>query len=176
MAVDYNKTRWENREVERPRTYQLVDNGDGTTTLIPAEGNVLSEGTPIVATTMQQIEDAIEMLSITSQISEKGQTSNGHYLKFSNGNLLCWGLMSFSATTGANGALHSVTLPTKGLPASFSHTTYFCGVTPYFTECVGVDIRSRAVDFFEPRIFTISPMTDKYIEMGYFCFGRWYES
>jgi hypothetical protein len=172
----YSKTIWTNREVERPNTYNLVDNGDGTTTLVKAEGNILSAGTPIVASNMNKIEDYLETLALTTEFVEKGQTSNGHYIKFANGNQICWGLMSFSATTGANGALHSATLPTKGLPASFSHTTYYCGVMPYFTECVGVDIRSRAVDFFEPRIYTISPISAKYIEMGYFCFGRWYES
>lgn len=176
MVVDYNKTIWTNREVERPRTYTFVTNGDGTTTLVPAEGSVLSEGTPIIASNMNKIEDAIEMLSITSQISEKGQTSNGHYLKLSNGNLICWGLMSFSATTGGMGSLHAVTLPLKALPASFSHTTYYCGVIPYFSECVGVNIRARNATAFEPRIYSISAFTDKYIELGYFCFGRWYES
>lgn len=172
----YNKTIWTNREVERPNTYNLVDNGDGTTTLVKAEGNILSAGTPIVASNMNKIEDALENFALTSEIVEKGQTSNGHYLKFANGNLLCWGLMSFSATTGAMGSLYASTLPTKGLPAQFSHTTYFCGVTPYFTECVGVDIRSRAVDFFEPRIYTYNAISNKYIELGYFCYGRWYES
>jgi hypothetical protein len=172
----YNKTIWTNREVERPNTYNLVDNGDGTTTLIKAEGNILSEGTPIVASNMNKIEDALENFALTSEIAEKGQTSNGHYLKFANGNQICWGMMTFNATTGVNGALHSVTLPTKGLPSAFSHTTYFVSITPYFTEAVGVDIRSRAVDFFEPRVYSISALSNKYVEFGYFCFGRWYES
>lgn len=172
----YSKTIWTNREVERPRTYNLVDNGDGTTTLVPQEGNILSAGTPIIASNMNKIENALENFSLTSEIVEKGQTQNGHYLKWANGNLLCWGLMSFSATTGAMGSLYASTLPTKALPAEFSHTTYFCGVTPYFTECVGIDIRSRATSFFEPRIYTYNAFSDKYIELGYFCFGRWYES
>lgn len=171
----YNKTIWTNREVENPRTYTFVTNGDGTTTLVPAEGAILSEGTPIVASNMNKIEDYLESLSLTTEIAEKGQTSNGHYLKFANGNQICWGMITYNASTGPNGALHSATLPTKGLPSAFSHTTYFVSITPYFTEAVGVDIRSRATDFFEPRVYTISAIVDKYIEFGYFCFGRWYE-
>jgi hypothetical protein len=172
----YDKTIWTNREVERPRTYQFVDNGDGTNTLVPAEGNILSEGTPIVADNMNKIENALENFSLTSEIVEKGQTSNGHYLKFANGNQICWGMMTFNATTGVKGSLYAITLPTKGLPSAFSHTTYFVSITPYFTEAVGVDIRTRSTDFFEPRVFTISEIVDKYVEFGYFCFGRWYES
>lgn len=52
----YFKNTWENREVENPRTYTLVDNGDGTTTLVPAEGNIISQGTPIIAENMNNLE------------------------------------------------------------------------------------------------------------------------
>jgi len=55
----YTPTQWKNREVERPRTYQLQNNGDGTTTLIPAEGNVIEPGTPIIAENMNKIEQGI---------------------------------------------------------------------------------------------------------------------
>ena len=56
----YVKTDWKNREVERPRTFTLVENPDGTVTLIPAEGEVYEQGTPIVATVMNNMEDGIE--------------------------------------------------------------------------------------------------------------------
>jgi hypothetical protein len=56
----YIPTVWENREVEKPRTYTLQGNGDGTTTLIPAEGNIISEGTPIVAENLNNMESGIE--------------------------------------------------------------------------------------------------------------------
>jgi hypothetical protein len=56
----YLKTIWENREVEKPRTYTLQGNGDGTTTLIPAEGNIISEGTPIVAENLNNMENGID--------------------------------------------------------------------------------------------------------------------
>lgn len=56
----YEKTLWKNREVERPRTFTMQDNGDGTITLIPAEGQVIEPGTPIIADTMNKIEQGIE--------------------------------------------------------------------------------------------------------------------
>jgi hypothetical protein len=57
--LTYVKTVWKNRIVERPRTYQLRDNGDDTVTLISAEGVVTEEGTPVDEITMNKIEDQI---------------------------------------------------------------------------------------------------------------------
>lgn len=56
----YTKTEWKNREVEKPRTFSLTENPDGTITLTPAEGEIIEPGTPIVAVTMNNIEDGIE--------------------------------------------------------------------------------------------------------------------
>lgn len=57
--MPYVPTVWKNREVERPRTYIQQDNGDGTITLIPAEGTVIEPGTPIIASNMNNIEQGI---------------------------------------------------------------------------------------------------------------------
>lgn len=58
--MTYEKTTWKNRLVERPRTYQLQQNADGTVTLIPKEGEVLETGTPVNAENMNKIEDELE--------------------------------------------------------------------------------------------------------------------
>jgi hypothetical protein len=55
----YDRTYWENREVEKPRTYTMTDNPDGTVTLNTAEGQVFVAGTPIVAENMNKIEDQL---------------------------------------------------------------------------------------------------------------------
>lgn len=60
--MPYVKTNWKNRSVEKPRTFTLKENPDGTITLIPSEGTVYEAGTPIVADTMNNIENAIEEL------------------------------------------------------------------------------------------------------------------
>ena len=49
----YNPTVWTNREVEKPRTYVMTDNGDGTITLTPSEGQVFAQGTPLDATNLK---------------------------------------------------------------------------------------------------------------------------
>ena len=56
----YVRTVWKNREVERPRTYEKIENPDGTITLIPSEGTIIEEGTPIIAANMNNIEQGIE--------------------------------------------------------------------------------------------------------------------
>jgi hypothetical protein len=43
--VAYSKTVWKDRVVQNPLTYTLQSNGDGTTTLIPAEGAITEPGT-----------------------------------------------------------------------------------------------------------------------------------
>lgn len=58
----YEPTDWKNREVERPRTFTMQDNSDGTITLIPAEGKVSEPGTPIMAANMNKIEKQLVVL------------------------------------------------------------------------------------------------------------------
>lgn len=55
----YNPTDWRDRVVERPRTYSLQDNGDGTYTLLPMPGNIIEPGTPVNAGNMNKIEQGI---------------------------------------------------------------------------------------------------------------------
>lgn len=55
----YNRTVWENREVENPRTYVIETNSDGTVTLVPAEGTVIEAGTPISADPLNNVEEGI---------------------------------------------------------------------------------------------------------------------
>ena len=55
----YNPTQWKDRVVERPRTYSLQDNGDGTYTLLPMPGNIIEPGTPVNAGNMNKIEQGI---------------------------------------------------------------------------------------------------------------------
>lgn len=64
--MGYVKTEWKNREVERSRTFMVQNNADGTITLIPAEGTIIEPGTPIIASTMNNMENAIELLDANS--------------------------------------------------------------------------------------------------------------
>lgn len=59
----YTPLNWKNREVERPRTFQLQNNSDGTVTLIPKEGAIVEPGTPIIADNMNRIEQGIVEVS-----------------------------------------------------------------------------------------------------------------
>jgi hypothetical protein len=71
--LTYLKTTWENREVEKPRTYTLVNNPDGTVTLTPAEGNIITQGTPIIADNMNNLE---------TQFDESVQYTDAQVLNF----------------------------------------------------------------------------------------------
>jgi len=58
--VAYTKTLWKDRLVEKPLTFNVQNNPDGTITLMPAEGQVIEAGTPIIANNMNNIEQGIE--------------------------------------------------------------------------------------------------------------------
>lgn len=77
--ADYVKTEWTNREVEKPRTYIMTDNGDGTITLTPSEGQVFTPGTPLDATNLNKIEDGIEytQASLNGKVDKTGGTLTG---------------------------------------------------------------------------------------------------
>jgi len=57
--TSYVKTTWTDRIVQKPLTYTQQNNGDGTTTLIPAEGTITQSGTPITASALNNMEQGI---------------------------------------------------------------------------------------------------------------------
>jgi hypothetical protein len=94
--MPYVPTVWTNREVEKPRTYTLQTNADGTTTLVPAEGTVIAAGTPITADKLNNLEKQYEQamadvgglyvpknnLGAVWGFSDGGQSFNAGYLGF----------------------------------------------------------------------------------------------
>jgi hypothetical protein len=59
----YERTNWQDHTVEYPGRYRMTDNGDGTVTLTPVPGEVYTQGTPITAGRMNNIEDRIDELA-----------------------------------------------------------------------------------------------------------------
>ncbi|MEG2514207.1 MAG: hypothetical protein RSA92_02635 [Bacteroidaceae bacterium] len=55
----YNKTRWQDHVTEHQNRYREVENGDGTTTHEPIEGEVLQQGTSQSAKNFNNMEDGI---------------------------------------------------------------------------------------------------------------------
>lgn len=50
---------WKDRVVEKPRTFNVQNNADGTITLIPAPGQIVEPGTPVNATNLNGLEDDV---------------------------------------------------------------------------------------------------------------------
>lgn len=85
----YDPTVWEDRVVERPRTYQIQNNPDGTITLIPAPGQVYEEGTPVNATNLNKLEQGLKTHEtdntahgITSKVLGPSSAINGNIAIF----------------------------------------------------------------------------------------------
>jgi hypothetical protein len=72
----YIPTTWENREVEKPRTYIMTDNADGTITLTPSEGTVFVAGTPLDAVNLNKMEEQIA-LNDANKVNRDGDTFTG---------------------------------------------------------------------------------------------------
>lgn len=75
--MSYVKTSWKDRVVERPNTYTMTDNGNGTVTLTPVPGQIIERGTPLNAENLNKIEDAI--------VETNAQLSQVNSLKVGNG-------------------------------------------------------------------------------------------
>ena len=57
--VAYTPTEWKDHIVERPRTYTISPNDDGTITLHPVSGTVEQQGTPVSAKNLNHIEQGV---------------------------------------------------------------------------------------------------------------------
>ena len=55
----YTKQLWEDRIVEKPMTYMMATNEDGTVTLTPVPGTITNEGSKVNAERMNHIEQGI---------------------------------------------------------------------------------------------------------------------
>ena len=64
----YGKTEWKDHEVERPRTYSIVENEDGTLTLTPVTGEVYQQGTPVNAANLNKAEAGIADAHLFSRV------------------------------------------------------------------------------------------------------------
>ena len=59
VIQSYEPIGWKDHIVQKPRTYTPIHNEDGTITLIPAEGEVWQQGTPISAEHLNHMEKGI---------------------------------------------------------------------------------------------------------------------
>ena len=79
MAVNYTTIGWENRVVERPRTYTAEVNQDGSRTDTPAPGEVVQGGTPLNEDNLghmdRGIADCAEQLNATMENLAEAQAT-----------------------------------------------------------------------------------------------------
>jgi hypothetical protein len=59
VPEEYTRTNWSDRIVERPSTYTMTQNPDGTITLTPSPGTVVQEGTIVNAGRLNNIEEGL---------------------------------------------------------------------------------------------------------------------
>lgn len=59
MKKYYERVGWKDHIVENPFNFEEKKNKDGTITLIPKQGEILQEGTPVNARTLGHMEDGI---------------------------------------------------------------------------------------------------------------------
>lgn len=77
--MPYTKTTWTDRVVAYPLTFNLQKNADGTTTLIPAEGAVSAQGTPLTATNFNNIENYLASIAPTIDTAITGTSARKMY-------------------------------------------------------------------------------------------------
>jgi hypothetical protein len=77
----YTKNVWKDQDVQRPRTYEVINNQDGSITLNDSFGVATEIGTPVNATNMNHIEDGIAgndtaITTINSKIPNNASSVN----------------------------------------------------------------------------------------------------
>lgn len=60
----HKRTKWVDHVVERPNTYKETANGDGTITHEDASGEVIQQGTPISASNLNKLEEALQHYAV----------------------------------------------------------------------------------------------------------------
>lgn len=79
----YEPTVWKNRVVERPLTFNMVNNPDGTVTLVPAPGVIVESGTPVNAVNLNKLEQGLKTHEADNTSTHGGVLGRARY----NGNI-----------------------------------------------------------------------------------------
>jgi hypothetical protein len=74
----YEPTVWKNRVVERPLTFNIVNNPDGTVTLVPAPGVIVESGTPVNAVNLNKLEQGLK--THEADYAKHKRTAVGSYM------------------------------------------------------------------------------------------------
>lgn len=77
--MSYTKNTWVDQDVERPKTYEVTNNQDGSITLTDSFGLVTELGTPVNAANMNHIEDGIAN-SADIDLSNLSNDGEKHFL------------------------------------------------------------------------------------------------
>jgi hypothetical protein len=77
--MSYTKNTWVDQDVERPKTYEVTNNQDGSITLTDSFGLVTELGTPVNADNMNHIEEGIFNNSeeLDTKVNKSGDTMTG---------------------------------------------------------------------------------------------------
>lgn len=90
--MSYVKNTWKDQDVERPRTYEVTNNQDGSITLTDSFGLVTELGTPVNAVNMNHIEDGIEDLydikANKDWVIDYSKIAGSHVLEAPNGSIV----------------------------------------------------------------------------------------
>lgn len=153
--MTYEKTDWVDRMVEKPNTFIVTQNSDGTITLTPAPGQVIERGTPINAVNLNKIENKLFDLANIIFLNNQGQvvirnSNSGEYLILnelgdlrSTGDVFTVHGQSFMGTDGNGDAVKIATISKDGAVdlgdlnrrvslTSFETPTFFDGEDLYY--------------------------------------------
>jgi hypothetical protein len=133
----FTKTNWQDRIIERPNTYSVEDNIDGTITLTPVTGVVTQAGTPLSGDNLNTMEDrigsALEDIAVNAKnVGAKGDgvtddtiALNNYLGSFSNGKLLLNGTFKISDTLNIPNSNTSIEF-TQGSKIVFTKSDRTC--------------------------------------------------
>ena len=114
----YQKQKWKDHYVQNPLTYLITKNDDGTTTLTPAFGEVIVQGTPLDAEHLNHMEEGIGAAVRKDDIKNDLLTSQeGYALDARQGKVLGDRITRLSAEA-ARTATYAATLTASGWSAS----------------------------------------------------------
>jgi len=107
----------------------------------------------------------------TGSLFEYGSNSNGSYIRFADGTLICWGsVTSTGGTSTTNGSLFRTTVQTQTFPAAFTSTPSVSGGGSSFTVWPSFDPSSTATDWsFNRATTTATNYTLRWVAVG-----RWF--